>query len=83
MGLFWKRKSGDQFVSLKLNEPSPAAPATSTKKRKSSTTPGKNQCRNPQRSVAVALEPVVRRERSDAGSGRGGLDADSGSEAAA
>lgn len=25
MGLFWKRKSGDQFVSLKLNEPSPAA----------------------------------------------------------
>jgi fused signal recognition particle receptor len=23
MGLFWKRKSGDQFVSLKLNEPSP------------------------------------------------------------
>jgi fused signal recognition particle receptor len=24
MGLFWKRKSGDQFVSLKLNEPLPA-----------------------------------------------------------
>jgi fused signal recognition particle receptor len=24
MGLFWKRKSGDQFVSLKLNEPSAA-----------------------------------------------------------
>jgi fused signal recognition particle receptor len=24
MGLFWKRKGGDQFVSLKLNEPSPA-----------------------------------------------------------
>ena len=23
MGLFWKRKSGDQFVSLRLNEPSP------------------------------------------------------------
>jgi fused signal recognition particle receptor len=23
MGLFWKRKSGDQFVSLKLNEPFP------------------------------------------------------------
>jgi len=23
MGLFWKRKSGDQFVSLKLNEPTP------------------------------------------------------------
>jgi fused signal recognition particle receptor len=27
MGLFWKRKSGDQFVSLKLNEPLPAEPA--------------------------------------------------------
>lgn len=24
MGLFWKRKSGDQFISLKLNEPLPA-----------------------------------------------------------
>src|SRR6185295_3395690 len=23
MGLFWKRKSGDQFVSLRLNEPLP------------------------------------------------------------
>jgi len=29
MGLFWKRKGGDQFVSLKLNEPSPAKTATS------------------------------------------------------
>jgi fused signal recognition particle receptor len=27
MGLFWKRKSGDQFVSLKLNEPLPALAA--------------------------------------------------------
>jgi fused signal recognition particle receptor len=25
MGLFWKRKSGDQFVSLRLNEPLPVA----------------------------------------------------------
>src|SRR5882672_5864480 len=25
MGLFWKRKTGDQFVSLKLNEPLPEA----------------------------------------------------------
>src|SRR6266508_2667008 len=30
MGLFWKRKSGDQFVSLKLNEPLPEKTATST-----------------------------------------------------
>ncbi len=27
MGLFWKRKGGDQFVSLNLNEPSPAKSA--------------------------------------------------------
>jgi fused signal recognition particle receptor len=27
MGLFWKRKSGDQFVSLKLNEPLPVETA--------------------------------------------------------
>jgi fused signal recognition particle receptor len=30
MGLFWKRKSGDQFVSLKLNEPLPATSAVKT-----------------------------------------------------
>ncbi|HEV7746232.1 MAG TPA: signal recognition particle-docking protein FtsY [Pyrinomonadaceae bacterium] len=29
MGLFWKRKSGEQFVSLKLNEPLPAKTGTS------------------------------------------------------
>ena len=28
MGLFWKRKSGDQFISLKLNEPQPAVAAS-------------------------------------------------------
>src|SRR5947207_3083585 len=33
MGLFWKRKSGDQFVSLKLNEPPAAnAPGDSAEK---------------------------------------------------
>jgi len=30
MGLFWKRKSGDQFVSLKLNEPLAKPSATET-----------------------------------------------------
>src|SRR6478672_6878783 len=30
MGLFWKRKSGDQFVSLKLNEPLPAKTSVAT-----------------------------------------------------
>ena len=33
MGLFWKRKSGDQFVSLKLNEPMPASTPTDNAKR--------------------------------------------------
>ncbi len=38
MGLFWKRKSGDQFVSLKLNEPSPAkAPGAESEKAPSKT----------------------------------------------
>ena len=31
MGLFWKRKSGDQFVSLKLNEPLPAKTSATPK----------------------------------------------------
>jgi fused signal recognition particle receptor len=31
MGLFWKRKSGDQFVSLKLNEPLPAKTGATAK----------------------------------------------------
>jgi fused signal recognition particle receptor len=42
MGLFWKRKSGDQFVSLKLNEPSPAktdAPAAEVTETKSRDVP--------------------------------------------
>jgi fused signal recognition particle receptor len=33
MGLFWKRKSGDQFVSLKLNEPPPVRAADKTEER--------------------------------------------------
>jgi fused signal recognition particle receptor len=33
MGLFWKRKSGDQFVSLKLNEPLPAATPAEAEKQ--------------------------------------------------
>jgi fused signal recognition particle receptor len=32
MGLFWKRRSGDQFVSLKLNEPAVAEPKTEGRK---------------------------------------------------
>jgi fused signal recognition particle receptor len=33
MGLFWKRKSGDQFVSLKLNEPLPVRAADKTEEQ--------------------------------------------------
>lgn len=35
MGLFWKRKSGDQFVSLKLNEPLPVKTAVKTPEKTS------------------------------------------------
>jgi fused signal recognition particle receptor len=33
MGLFWKRKSGDQFLSLKLNEPLPVTTAQQTEEQ--------------------------------------------------
>jgi len=35
MGLFWKRKSGDQFVSLKLNEPALAGSTAEERKEES------------------------------------------------
>jgi fused signal recognition particle receptor len=58
MGLFWKRKSNDQFVSLKLNEPSPDAKAA-----KAADEPAAKQVENrsPVEPVATlpALEPVA------------------------
>jgi fused signal recognition particle receptor len=39
MGLFWKRKSGDQFVSLKLNEPLPEQTSGKTSESTSVKTP--------------------------------------------
>ncbi len=56
MGLFWKRKSGDQFVSLRLNEPSPATDSSSGKRTDSevSTQPAITTTA----STATALEPV-------------------------
>ncbi|HEY2971919.1 MAG TPA: hypothetical protein VGJ48_05360, partial [Pyrinomonadaceae bacterium] len=39
MGLFWKRKSGDQFVSLRLNEPLPEKTPETTTKAKSGDSP--------------------------------------------
>ena len=69
MGLFWKRKSGDQFVSLKLNEPLPAktdatAGAAETNGREAeSSTPVSRAERYPSGSsapsaIAPALEAV-------------------------
>jgi len=54
MGLFWKRKTRDQFVSLNLNEPAAAAPAPESKANEA--LPAKTE---PPVSQSVAtLEPV-------------------------
>lgn len=69
MGLFWKRKSGDQFVSLKLNEPTPArakgqddanavTPAAAEKGTSVASSVGATASDSPAPS-AVALEPVI------------------------
>jgi fused signal recognition particle receptor len=57
MGLFWKRKSGDQFVSLKLNEPLPAK----TLEVPSGDTAGSDAANSP------ATNPVVEPVRTGAG----------------
>lgn len=53
MGLFWKRKSGDQFVSLRLNEPLPAATTAETAQK----TEVPKRDAEPQTPVAEALAP--------------------------
>jgi fused signal recognition particle receptor len=70
MGLFWKRKSGDQFVSLKLNEPSPAK-ASDGEAEKLPAKQLEREAENPAQIVvaerstlpfddgATALEPVI------------------------
>jgi fused signal recognition particle receptor len=70
MGLFWKRKSGDQFVSLKLNERSTAkAPGDEAEKlpstqpeseaRDAAQTPIAGRSTLPSDSGANRLEPVI------------------------
>jgi fused signal recognition particle receptor len=69
MGLFWKRKSGDQFVSLKLNEPSPAkapldeaAPLSTSlddESRSRPQTPVAGRSNFPSDGGATGLEPVI------------------------
>ncbi|MDQ6651237.1 MAG: signal recognition particle-docking protein FtsY [Acidobacteriota bacterium] len=63
MGLFWKRKSGDQFVSLKLNEPLPEkgarAPVGREVEDESRAITREEASPSPGSSVAAALlEPV-------------------------
>jgi len=66
MGLFWKRKSGDQFVSLKLNEPLPAkteatkqAAETNGREAEASLTTQSSAMNEPEPSVVAPLvEPV-------------------------
>jgi fused signal recognition particle receptor len=71
MGLFWKRKSGDQFVSLKLNEPSTVKVASETAEKavplgpSAETKPAKNVLEErsstalPSAEAVPALEPVA------------------------
>ncbi len=60
MGLFWKRKSGDQFVSLKLNEPSPK-PGTPEKVEEAITsdTPAAIAVSDPALLNTKVVEPVA------------------------
>lgn len=56
MGLFWKRRSGEQFVSLKLNEPLPEkAIGSATEAEASAAVPEE---RSSAAVTATALEPV-------------------------
>jgi fused signal recognition particle receptor len=57
MGLFWKRRSGDQFVSLKLNEPLPERVAE--QQERELTLPSRAEVPPPVAPVRVAdIEPV-------------------------
>jgi fused signal recognition particle receptor len=68
MGLFWKRKSGDQFVSLKLNEPRPEqasektseeALATPAANSSGSTKPGRDETSPLNLSASSASAPPI------------------------
>ncbi|MDQ1707223.1 MAG: fused signal recognition particle receptor [Pyrinomonadaceae bacterium] len=70
MGLFWKRKSGDQFVSLKLNEPlaaadklaerleTPAAETASVDRARAQTLPPQTNSTRGPGSPVIDLEPT-------------------------
>ena len=59
MGLFWKRKSGDQFVSLKLNEPLPEkAKAREEEVKAPATVHEERAVSSSASSLTAGLEPV-------------------------
>jgi fused signal recognition particle receptor len=58
MGLFWKRKSGDQFVSLKLNEPLPEKAGRGNESEPPANIREEVSTSTVAPAVASALEPV-------------------------
>ena len=58
MGLFWKRKSGDQFVSLKLNEPLPEKGGRGNESEPPANIREEVSTSTVSPAVASALEPV-------------------------
>lgn len=75
MGLFWKRKSGEQFVSLKLNEPQPAktgttaaeTAATNGGEAASRTAESKSETTPPASSTPVTSAPALEPAATGAG----------------
>ncbi|MGI8838692.1 MAG: signal recognition particle-docking protein FtsY [Pyrinomonadaceae bacterium] len=63
MGLFWKRKSGDQFVSLRLNEPAVAETRAEDREAETRATV------RPERSVETPAAPAAVLEPSATGAG--------------
>jgi fused signal recognition particle receptor len=57
MGLFWKRKSGDQFVSLKLNEPAVAEAKSEVRKDEPQSSVRAERAPNPPAAPVAVLEP--------------------------
>src|SRR6266481_3742470 len=56
MGLFWKRKSGDQFVSLKLNEPLPEKASEKIPEETGQTAPDRTSDAGPAQAPSLSRE---------------------------
>ena len=57
MGLFWKRKSSDQFVSLRLNEPAVAEPRAEDREEQTRASVRPDRSVAPPAAPAAVLEP--------------------------